>query len=61
MINYPCIFFISADVVNNAINSNFNIFAQELQPSIEKALDRIMIEIAERISENFTYDEILPP
>ncbi|KAI4499873.1 hypothetical protein M0802_005129 [Mischocyttarus mexicanus] len=48
------------DVVNNAINSNFDAFLSELQPFIEKALSDAFREIANSIVTNFTYEQLFP-
>ena len=48
------------NVVNNAINSNFDAFIKELQPLIEKALSSAFTEIGNSIVSPFTYDQLFP-
>ncbi|XP_015173973.1 PREDICTED: circadian clock-controlled protein-like [Polistes dominula] len=48
------------DVINNAINSNFDAFLGEMQPLIEKALSDAFREIANGIISNFTYEQLFP-
>ncbi|KAK2576594.1 hypothetical protein KPH14_005264 [Odynerus spinipes] len=48
------------DVINSAINSNFNAFLRELQPLIEQALSDAFREIANSIVNQFTYDQLFP-
>nr|KAF7409176.1 hypothetical protein H0235_014028 [Vespula pensylvanica] len=48
------------DVINTAINSNFDAFIKELQPLIEKALSDAFREIANSIVSNFTYEQLFP-
>lgn len=48
------------NVINNAINSNFDAFIKELQPLIEKALSAAFTEIGNKIVGPFTYDQLFP-
>lgn len=48
------------DVINSAINSNFNAFLRELQPLIEKALSDAFREIANSIVNQFTSEQLFP-
>lgn len=48
------------DVVNNAINSNFEAFLKELMPLVEKELAQKFFEIGNNIVEQFTYDQLFP-
>lgn len=48
------------DVVNSAINSNFDSFIKELQPLIEKALSEAFLEIANNIVGPFTFKQLFP-
>lgn len=48
------------DVINSAINSNFEAFVKELQPLMEKALSDAFREIANSIVSNFTYEQLFP-
>ncbi|XP_012275264.1 circadian clock-controlled protein [Orussus abietinus] len=48
------------DVVNGAINSNFDSFIKELQPLIEHALSEAFVEISNRIVNPFTYEQLFP-
>ncbi|XP_044742557.1 protein takeout-like [Chrysoperla carnea] len=48
------------DVVNGAINSNFDAFLKELLPVIEKALSKVFLDIANNVVEPFTYDQLFP-
>lgn len=48
------------DVVNNAINSNFNAFLRELQPLIEQTLSDAFRDIANSIVNQFTYEQLFP-
>ena len=48
------------EVVNNAINNNFDVFIHELQPIIEKALSEAFHEIGNNILTPFTFDQLFP-
>jgi hypothetical protein len=48
------------NVVNNAINSNFDAFIKELQPLIEKALSQAFTDIGNSIVRPFTYAQLFP-
>ena len=48
------------DVVNAAINSNFDSFVREIQPLIEKALSEAFLEISNSIVRPFTFDQLFP-
>ena len=48
------------EVVNNAINTNFDAFARELLPLIEKALSEAFLDIGNNIVRPFTYDQLFP-
>lgn len=48
------------NVVNNAINSNFDAFIKELQPLIEKALSSAFTDIGNNIVRPFTYEQLFP-
>ncbi|KAK0082829.1 hypothetical protein PV325_009774 [Microctonus aethiopoides] len=51
---------IIGDVINNAINSNFDTFIRELMPSVESALGRAFEDIASGIVRVFTFDQLFP-
>lgn len=48
------------DVVNNAINSNFDAFVNEILPLLEKALAEAFLEIGNNIVRPFTYQQLFP-
>ncbi|XP_011309503.1 protein takeout [Fopius arisanus] len=48
------------DVVNNAINNNFDAFLKELMPVVEKALGVAFREIGQNIVNQFTFDQLFP-
>ncbi|XP_001607045.1 circadian clock-controlled protein [Nasonia vitripennis] len=48
------------NVVNNAINTNFDAFIKELQPLIEKALSSAFTDIGNSIVRPFTYEQLFP-
>ncbi|XP_051167809.1 protein takeout-like [Leptopilina boulardi] len=48
------------EVVNNAINNNFESFIRELQPLIEKALSDAFLEIANSIVRPFSFKQLFP-
>ncbi|XP_043462755.1 circadian clock-controlled protein daywake-like [Leptopilina heterotoma] len=48
------------EVVNNAINNNFESFIRELQPLIEKALSEALLEISNSIVRPFTFKQLFP-
>lgn len=48
------------DVVNNAINANFDAFLKELLPMIDAALAKKFYEIGNSVVEQFTYDQLFP-
>ncbi|XP_015109264.1 protein takeout [Diachasma alloeum] len=48
------------DVVNNAINNNFDAFLKELMPVVERALGRAFRDIGQTIVNQFTYDQLFP-
>ena len=51
---------ILGEAINMAINSNFDSFLKELQPSIESAISDIFLKIANSILDQFTYDSLFP-
>lgn len=48
------------EVINNAINNNFDSFIRELQPLIEKALSEALLEISNSIVRPFTFKQLFP-
>lgn len=48
------------DVINSAINSNFDAFLKELQPLVEKALSEAFLEIGNTILDQFTFEQLFP-
>ncbi|XP_076683085.1 circadian clock-controlled protein daywake [Andrena cerasifolii] len=48
------------EAINMAINSNFDSFLKELQPSIESAISETFLKIANSILDQFTYDSLFP-
>lgn len=48
------------DIVNETINQNFELFANELIAPIERALEKKFLTITRKIVESFTYDELFP-
>ncbi|XP_026826194.1 circadian clock-controlled protein [Ooceraea biroi] len=48
------------DVVNNAINNNFDLFMKELLPLVEKALSKAFQNIADNIVQQFSYEQLFP-
>ncbi|XP_066598660.1 protein takeout [Prorops nasuta] len=48
------------DVINSAINSNFDTFIRELQPLVENVLSDAFLEIANSIVGQFTYQQLFP-
>jgi len=48
------------EVINSAINANFEQFINELRPIIEKALAKFMLESADGIATSFPYNQLFP-
>lgn len=48
------------DVINSAINSNFNTFLEELEPIVAKALSDAFFDIGNSIVTQFTYQQLFP-
>ncbi|XP_078040765.1 circadian clock-controlled protein daywake [Augochlora pura] len=48
------------EAVNVAINSNFDAFIKELQPSLESAISDTFLKIANGILTQFTYETLFP-
>ncbi|XP_054262405.1 protein takeout-like [Macrosteles quadrilineatus] len=48
------------EVINSAINANFEQFINELRPIIEKALAKFMLESADGIASSFPYKDLFP-
>lgn len=48
------------EVVNNAINNNFDAFMHELKPLVEQALSDAFIEIANGIVTPFLFEQLFP-
>lgn len=48
------------NVVNSAINNNFDVFLNELLPIVEKALSEAFRDIAGSIVEQFSYAQLFP-
>lgn len=49
-----------SDVVNSAINNNFDIFLKELGPLVEKGISKNFLEISNDILKAFTYNQLFP-
>lgn len=47
-------------VINNAINNNFDTFITELSPLIEKALSEAFLEIANNFVRPYLYQQLFP-
>ncbi|XP_011690794.1 PREDICTED: protein takeout [Wasmannia auropunctata] len=48
------------DIVNSAINNNFDLFLKELLPIVEKALSDAFQHIAGNIIQQFTFSQLFP-
>ena len=48
------------DVVNSAINNNFDLFMKELSPLVEEALSNSFQNIASSIIQQFTFAQLFP-
>ncbi|KAG7200231.1 hypothetical protein KM043_017708 [Ampulex compressa] len=48
------------EVINQAINSNFDAFLKELQPLVESALSEAFLDIANSILSQFTFQQLFP-
>lgn len=48
------------DVINDTINQNFLLFANDLMPTVEKALSKLFRRLANRICSNFTPEQLFP-
>lgn len=48
------------DVINSAINNNFELFLRELLPLVEKALSDAFQNIAGNIIQQFTFAQLFP-
>jgi len=46
------------DAVNQAINSNFDLFLNELMPVVEKGLSDAFHDISNKIVRQFSYDQL---
>jgi len=51
---------ILGDAVNNAINQNFDSASRDIIPIVERALQRVIKDIATKITKNFTYKQVFP-
>ncbi|XP_034934982.1 uncharacterized protein [Chelonus insularis] len=49
-----------SDAINSVINSNRQEILESIIPVLEKAISRKVLEIANSICKNFTYDELFP-
>ncbi|KAI4485988.1 hypothetical protein M0804_006477 [Polistes exclamans] len=47
-------------ISNDIINSNSELFIEEIKPELEKSLSAVLTNIANKIVENFTYEELFP-
>lgn len=48
------------DLVNSAINTNFEVVIREIKPLIEKALAEVFLEITNHIVNPFTFQQLFP-
>lgn len=48
------------EAINDAINSNFDAFIQEIQPALESAISNTFTKIGNVILEQFTYETLFP-
>lgn len=51
---------ISDEVVNDAINKNLGLFTQEIMPYVENALSAAILDIANKIVNPFTFEQLFP-
>ncbi|XP_034239346.1 circadian clock-controlled protein-like [Thrips palmi] len=49
-----------SESVNQAINANNKDFVKVIKPIIEATASKMLLEVANRITENFTYDQLFP-
>lgn len=48
------------DAINAVINQNFDSLSKDIIPLVEKALQKTFKRIAQKITQNFTYDQVFP-
>lgn len=49
---------IAGDMLNNAINQNFDAFMKELSPIIEQTLAKFLLTTVDGITESFPFDSL---
>ncbi|KAG8282426.1 hypothetical protein J6590_036392 [Homalodisca vitripennis] len=48
------------DAVNLALNDNKREFMEALRPVVERIVSDVLLDIAKKVTKNFTYDELFP-
>lgn len=48
------------DIINETINQNFELFTNEVIQPIERALEKKFSNVASKILDSFTYNELFP-
>lgn len=51
---------VTGRAVNNALNQNKNEFMEALRPVVEHVVSNVLLDIAKKVTRNFTYDELFP-
>lgn len=51
---------LAGEAVNTALNQNKQEFMRTLKPYVEQVIERIFLDIANKVTKNFTFDELFP-
>lgn len=51
---------VSGDVINSAINNNFDTLSREIFPALEKELSKLFLRLSNNIVSQYTFDQLFP-
>lgn len=58
--DYHNFIFTSGAASNNILNENSDLLLKEIKPALESELEKVFLQIGNKITSTFTYDELFP-
>lgn len=52
--------FVAGEAINFALNENKREFMEALRPIVERVVSNVLLDIARKVTKNFTYDDLFP-
>lgn len=53
-------FFCTGEAINDVINQNFELLSKDVQPLVERALEKNLKEISNKIITRYTHEQLFP-